>query len=159
MPMRKKVEGRSCRCAVRDVLDRIADRWSLLVLLRLERGSLRFSELKRVIGDISQRMLSQTLRRLEEEGLVAREVFSTAPPRVDYRLTELGSSLLVPVYHLVDWADSNHDRVRAARAAFRRRRAGSAGAASDPDDTPLVDNSDPVARGREEPAAGMGRPA
>ncbi|HWQ07780.1 MAG TPA: helix-turn-helix domain-containing protein [Holophaga sp.] len=121
MPMRKAVEGRSCQCAVRDVLDRISDRWSLLVLLRLEPGTLRFSDLRRAVGDISQRMLSQTVRRLEEEGLVGREVHPTVPPRVDYSLTELGRSLLVPVRHLVAWAETNHAQVRAARARFRSR--------------------------------------
>src|SRR5512142_1099030 len=103
MAMRKPVEG-YCHCAVRNVLDRIADRWSLLVLLHLETGTLRFSDLRRAVGDISQRMLSQTLRRLEEDGLVSREVFPTVPPRVDYSLTELGRSLLAPVRNLVAWA-------------------------------------------------------
>ncbi len=121
MPVRKAAEGGWRKCAVRDVLDRIADRWSLLVLLRLEQGTLRFSELRRAIPDISQRMLSQTVRRLEEEGLVSRKVHPTAPPQVDYSLTDLGRSLLVPVRSLVAWADSNRPRIHAARAAFKDR--------------------------------------
>jgi DNA-binding HxlR family transcriptional regulator len=121
MPMRKAVEGHSCHCAVRDVLDRIADRWSLLVLLRLERGTLRFSDLRRAVGDISQRMLSQTVRRLEEDGLIGREVHPSVPPRVDYSLTELGVSLLEPIRHMVAWAESNHTQIREARTVFRSR--------------------------------------
>lgn len=121
MAMRKAVEGHSCQCAIRDVLDRIADRWSLLVLMRLENGTLRFSDLRRAVGDISQRMLSQTVRRLEEEGLVARQVHPTVPPRVDYSLTELGRSLLVPVRQLVAWAKLNHAHIREARSRYRNR--------------------------------------
>ena len=123
MPMRKAVEGSSCRCAIRDVLDRIGDRWSLLVLLRLEQGTLRFSDLRRAVGDISQRMLSQTVRRLEEDGLVSRRVHPTVPPRVDYDLTELGRSLLGPVHHLVAWAKANHGQIRRARARYQDRAA------------------------------------
>ncbi len=119
MPMRKAVEGKMCKCAVRDVLDRISDRWSLLVLLQLEKGTMRFSELRRQVGDISQRMLSRTVRRLEEEGLVAREVYPTVPPRVDYSLTTLGRSLLRPVRVLVAWAEANRERIHAARASFK----------------------------------------
>lgn len=121
MPMRKAVEGPSCRCAIRDVIDRIGDRWSLLVLLKLHDGTLRFSDLRRAVGDISQRMLSQTVRRLEEDGFLTREVHPTVPPRVDYSLTELGRSLMGPVRHLVDWAKVNHGQIRKARAHYRRR--------------------------------------
>ncbi|MBX3735310.1 MAG: helix-turn-helix transcriptional regulator [Candidatus Didemnitutus sp.] len=106
------------RCPVRDVLDCIGDRWSLLTLSALERGTLRFTELKRAIGDISQRMLAQTLRTLERDGYVTREVFPTIPPRVEYTLTELGESLLAKVKPLVRWADENHARVRKARRAY-----------------------------------------
>ena len=120
MPMRKAVEGSSCRCAIRDVLDRIGDRWSLLVLLQRGKGTLRFSDLRRAVGDISQRMLSQTVRRLEEDGLVAREVHPTVPPRVDYSLTELGRSLMIPIRQLVDWAKLNHGQIRQARTRYRR---------------------------------------
>lgn len=105
-------------CPIRDVLDRIGDRWSLLVLQSLSGGTLRFTEVKRRIGDISQRMLAQTLRRLEQDGLISRSVQPTTPPRVDYALTALGHSLLQPIEALVDWAQSNHDAIRAARRAY-----------------------------------------
>jgi len=121
MPMRKVLEGRWRRCPVRDVLDRISDRWSLLVLINLEAGTLRFSDLRRAVGDISQRMLSQTVRRLEQDGLVLRTVHPSVPPRVDYRLTDLGRSLLVPVATLVAWANANRPRIHAARSAYERR--------------------------------------
>jgi len=119
MAMRKAVEGDWTRCPIRDVLDRIGDRWSLLVLTSLQSGTLRFSELRRAVGDISQRMLSQTVRRLEQDGLVSRRVFPTVPPRVDYSLTPLGLSLLVPVESLVEWAQENRSAIHAAREAFQ----------------------------------------
>lgn len=104
---------------MRDVLDCIGDRWSLLALLALKHGTLRFTELKRAIGDISQRMLAQTLRSLEEDGYVRRTVYPTAPPKVEYQLTELGKSLLTKVEPLVVWADENHARVRRARNVYK----------------------------------------
>ncbi len=97
---------------------------------RAEAGTLRFSELRRGVGDVSQRMLSQTVRRLEEDGLVAREVMPTVPPRVRYSLTDLGHSLLKPVRGLVAWADANRARIHAARVAFRKRQSTVGGAAS-----------------------------
>lgn len=105
-------------CPVRDVLDRVSDRWSVLVMHELSEGTLRFGELKAKIEDISQRMLAHTLRRLEEDGLVARKVFPTIPPRVDYTLTQLGQSLLIPLRGLMQWAAENHEAVRAARRAY-----------------------------------------
>lgn len=105
-------------CPIRDILDRIGDRWSLLVLWSLAPGTLRFTAIKREIGDISQRMLAQTLRRLEQDGFVSRTLHPTVPPRVDYTLTSLGLSFLVQLEALVAWADANHDAVRAARAAY-----------------------------------------
>lgn len=110
--------GQAERCPVRDVLDCIGDRWSLLTLASLEGGTLRFTELKRAIGDISQRMLAQTLRTLERDGYVTREVHPTIPPKVEYTLTELGESLLAKVKPLVRWAEENHVRVRKARKAY-----------------------------------------
>lgn len=107
------------RCPIRDVLERMGDRWSMLVLLTLkEQGKLRFSTLRTEIGDISQRMLSQTLRRLEQDGLISRTAYPTVPPRVDYALTELGSSFLNPMGELIRWAEANHQRVRAAREIY-----------------------------------------
>jgi DNA-binding HxlR family transcriptional regulator len=106
------------RCPIRDVLNRIGDRWSVLVVHELAGGTRRFSELKSAIEDISQRMLAQTLRRLEEDGFVTRSVHASIPPRVDYTLTPLGRSLLKPLNALVRWADEHHAAVRAARRAY-----------------------------------------
>lgn len=108
------------RCPVRDVLDFIGDRWSLLALLALKQGTLRFTEVKRAIGDISPRMLAQTLRSLEEDGYVQRTVYPMVPPKVEYQLTGLGESLLTKVEPLVAWADENHAHVRKARKAYVR---------------------------------------
>lgn len=109
------------RCPIRDVLDRVGDRWSLLILWSLVDGAKRFSELRRQIGDVSQRMLAQTVRRLEQDGLLSRTVTPTVPPRVDYSLTPLGRSFLEPLNTLVDWANRHHDAIRAARAAYAIR--------------------------------------
>jgi DNA-binding HxlR family transcriptional regulator len=118
MTLHKPKDPKSGLCPIRDVLDRLSDRWSLLVIHELEAGTLRFTVLKNRIGDVSQRMLAQTLRRLEQDGLVSREVFPTVPPRVEYTLTPLGHSLLVPLRTLIEWAVNNHDAVRAARASY-----------------------------------------
>lgn len=119
MVMRKPVEGEMQNCPVRDILDRISDRWSMLVIVHLQEGTLRFSDLRRTIGDISQRMLAQTVRRLEEDGFIARRVYPTVPPRVEYSLTPLGQSLLVPLGAFVTWADEHHGDIRASRQAYR----------------------------------------
>jgi DNA-binding HxlR family transcriptional regulator len=107
-------------CPVRGILDKLGDKWSMLIVLELSAGKQRFSELRRRIPDISQKMLTQTLRDLQRDGLVARQVFDTVPPSVEYRLTELGSSLLEPFGHLVVWANSNHDAISTARSQFDR---------------------------------------
>lgn len=106
------------KCPIRDVLDRLGDRWTVLVLKVLADGTLRFTEIRRRIDDISQRMLAQTLRRLEQDGLVSRTVHPTIPPRVDYTLTDLGRSMQEPLGAMVIWAADNHDKIRAARAAY-----------------------------------------
>ena len=106
------------RCPVRDVLDRVGDAWSVLVLLVLREGPTRFNALKRSIGDISQRMLTVTLRHLERDGFVSRTVFPTNPPQVEYGLTELGRSLAKQIDGLTVWATESHERVREARKAF-----------------------------------------
>ncbi len=109
-------------CPVRDVLNCIGDRWSLLILLTLaQEGVLRFTALKRAIGDISQRMLAQTLRGLERDGYVTRKIYPTIPPQVEYRLTNLGESLLAKIEPLVAWADQNHERAREARESYESR--------------------------------------
>ena len=116
MPPGPHAEG-SCR-AVASVLARVGDKWSVLVIMMLIDGPVRFNELKRKIGGISQRMLTLTLRGLERDGLVTRTIFPTIPPRVDYELTDLGRELLVPVHALGEWARSNIGRIYAAREKF-----------------------------------------
>lgn len=107
------------KCPVRGILDRIGDAWSVLVILLLDEASpRRFNALKRSIGDISQRMLAVTLRHLERDGLVAREVFPTNPPKVEYRLTNLGRSLVERMRGLTEWAVANDAAIKAARQAF-----------------------------------------
>ncbi len=105
-------------CPVRHVLDGIGDKWTILVLTVLKSQSRRFSELKREIGDISQRMLTQTLRKLERDGLVLREVTPSIPPRVDYSLTELGTSLTAQLQPLAEWALENRDAIARSRAEY-----------------------------------------
>jgi len=106
-----------CR-AVSDVLARVGDKWSVLVVTRLGNGPLRFNELRRAIGGISQRMLTLTLRGLERDGLVTRTVLPTVPPRVDYALTALGRDLLAPVSALGEWATRNQAKIARARERF-----------------------------------------
>jgi DNA-binding HxlR family transcriptional regulator len=105
-----------CR-AVSDVLARIGDKWSVLVVSRLGEEPQRFNELRRAIGSISQRMLTLTLRGLERDGLITRTVFPTIPPRVDYALTALGRDLLEPVSALGAWAIRNQGKIARAREA------------------------------------------
>ncbi|HEY1632265.1 MAG TPA: helix-turn-helix domain-containing protein [Rhizomicrobium sp.] len=112
-------ETSDCR-AVSGVLARIGDKWSVLIVTRLGPAPMRFNALKREIGGISQRMLTLTLRNLERDGLVTRTVFPTIPPRVDYALTPLGRSLLVPVQALGDWALKNQGKIAEARIKFDR---------------------------------------
>ena len=105
-------------CPIRGVLDKLGDKWSMLVILELSAGERRFSELKRQIPDISQKMLTQTLRVLQRDGLVARAVHATVPPAVSYDLTAMGKSLLTPFGALVAWADANPPATTSAREAF-----------------------------------------
>ena len=128
MTKRKTQEGTSeipgnlhvaedCR-AVSEVLSRVGDKWTVLVVSTLGDGPKRFNELRKALGSISQRMLTLTLRGLERDGLVTRTVFPTVPPRVDYELTELGRSLLEPVSELGLWARRHRVAIQAARARF-----------------------------------------
>lgn len=110
------------KCPIRDVLDRIGDRWSILILLTLREGKMRFMEILRDIPDISQRMLAKSVRKLEEDGFLDRTVYPTVPPKVEYELTDLGQSLLVQVNALVRWAEDNHDRIRESRILIQRQR-------------------------------------
>lgn len=118
------------KCPVRDVLDHIGDKWSLLILLTLVPGPTRFSAIQRAVPDISKRMLTQTLRHLERNGMIGRTVYPTKPPRVEYALAALGESLLVPVMHLLKWASTHHDEVRSARDRFDHAQQGGLAIAS-----------------------------
>ena len=119
MALHKSTDPHAGRCPIRDVLDRMGDRWSMLVLFTLQdRGTLRFTALRAEIQDVSPRMLAQTLRRLEQDGLVSRTVHPTIPPRVDYALTTLGTSFMQPLRGLISWADRHHEQVREARRAY-----------------------------------------
>jgi DNA-binding HxlR family transcriptional regulator len=113
-------------CEIRDLLDRLADKWSLLVIELLGTGSRRFTELHREIDEISQRMLTLTLRHLERDGLVTRTVHPVVPPRVDYALTGLGQSLLVAIEGLVSWTRAHRQEISTARAGYDARRSSSA---------------------------------
>jgi DNA-binding HxlR family transcriptional regulator len=105
-------------CPSRQVLDRIGDTWSVLVVASLAHGPQRYTELARRIGGITPKMLTQTLRGLERDGLISRTVRAAVPPRVDYELTKLGRSLLDLVGALEDWAETHIDDVLAARATY-----------------------------------------
>jgi DNA-binding HxlR family transcriptional regulator len=106
--------------ATREILSLVGDKWSVLVIVNLGEGTMRFSDLKRAIEGISQRMLTLTLRGLERDGLVKRTVFPTIPPRVDYELTRLGRTLLEPVTALATWAQRHKPEIQRAREAFAR---------------------------------------
>ena len=109
-----------CR-PVAEILARIGDKWSVLIVMLLSSGPKRFNEMRRLISGISQRMLTLTLRGLERDGLVTRTLFPTIPPRVDYELTPLGYSLRKPITALGEWAYANRSEIETARAKFDRR--------------------------------------
>jgi DNA-binding HxlR family transcriptional regulator len=108
------------RCPVRSLLDKIGDRWSMLLLAALASAPMRFSALARAVPDISKRMLTRTLRTLETDGLVHRDVQPTVPPSVTYSLTPLGESFALPLLGLIEWAEANFGAVREARARISR---------------------------------------
>jgi DNA-binding HxlR family transcriptional regulator len=108
-------------CKVREILDRVADKWSLLVIALLADRGRRFTELRSEIDGISQRMLTLTLRRLERDGLVRRTVHPVVPPRVDYDLTPLGTTLIGPIEALVQWTVDHAPEIAAARADYEAR--------------------------------------
>ncbi|CAM3243222.1 winged helix-turn-helix transcriptional regulator [Asticcacaulis taihuensis] len=120
-----QVEGRvdSSKCPIRDVMDHIGDKWSSLLMVALGTRPHRFGELKRAVPDISQRMLTQTLRDLQRDGLVSRHVFPTQPPSVEYRLTPLGESMMPPLMGLMKWAADHHAQIREARSDFAEAQA------------------------------------
>ena len=123
---RSPYEG-SCRAhgndgrAIRDILARIGDKWSLLVIATLHEGRLRFGELLGHIPGISQRMLTLTVRQLERDGIVTRTVYPEVPPRVEYELTDLGETLFVPARAIADWAVTHHDEIERSRAEYDAR--------------------------------------
>ena len=114
------LDGTDCR-SVTDILVRVGDKWSVMVVMTLHRGTRRFNELKRDLGGISQKMLTTTLRGLERDGFITRTVYPTIPPKVEYQLTDLGRDLAVPVVALGKWAIQNRSRVLAARQHFDHR--------------------------------------
>lgn len=114
-----KKYARHEQCPVRNVLDRFGDKWSILVLMILGEGKvMRFKDLNNAIDDISQKMLTVTLRTLEADGLVSRKVYSQIPPKVEYQLTDLGMSLIPYIKNLTNWALDNFDAIKKSREAF-----------------------------------------
>ena len=107
--------------AMGDILNRIGDKWSVMVVGHLTRKTMRFNELRHTIGGISQRMLTLTLRNLERDGLVTRTVYPEIPPRVEYALTELGKSLLVQLLHLANWAEDHFSEILKARKKYSKK--------------------------------------
>lgn len=117
----KKEEKENGVCPLRELLSRLGDKWSVLLILTLARmpeERARFSELKRSMPDISQRMLTATLRNLERDGLISREMFAEVPPRVEYQLTDLGLSILNPMREIVTWIEGNWSTIKSSRAVF-----------------------------------------
>ena len=110
-------------CPLREVLDRVGDKWSVLIVMDLREGSQRFNSLKRRIEGISQRMLSETLRQLERDGLVCRTVYAEQPVRVDYQLAALGRTLIEPIAALAAWSEQNRAKITAARLSYDRTHA------------------------------------
>ena len=115
VPMKLKCDVMNENCPSRKVLDRIADKWTSLVILALSDGTLRYGELKRRIGGVSQKMLTQTLRSLEEDGLLTRKIYPVVPPMVEYSLTPLGRSLNEPLTAIRKWAESHPEFVSRRR--------------------------------------------
>lgn len=107
-----------CTTFRREFFNRVGDKWTLWVVGQLAERAMRFNELQRAIGEVSQRMLTLTLRGLERDGLVSREVFPTVPPKVEYSLTPLGRTLLEPIQRLADWADDHEADIDRARRTF-----------------------------------------
>jgi DNA-binding HxlR family transcriptional regulator len=118
---KKPVHG---NCSIRHILDRFGDKWSILIISILGHvGKLRFNELNQQIGDISQKMLTVTLRSLEADGLISRKLFPEIPPRVEYELTDLGRSLLPHIEQLAGWAEQNMDCILKNRAKYAQKKA------------------------------------
>ena len=120
----KKEATKDGACPLRELLSRLGDKWSVLLILtlaRMPKEKARFSELKRSLPDISQRMLTATLRNLERDGLISREMFAEVPPRVEYQLTELGFSILNPMRDIVNWIEGNWTTIITSREVFDQK--------------------------------------
>jgi DNA-binding HxlR family transcriptional regulator len=102
-------------CPIRNVLDRVGDKWSVLIFCVLEDGDKRFNEIKRALGDITQRVLTSTLRKLETDGYITREVFPTSPPKVIYSLTDRGRELMALMTPMITWAEAHHGEIQESR--------------------------------------------
>lgn len=111
------------QCPVRDVLDRLGEKWTTLLVMALAEKPRRFVELTRLVPDISKRSLSHALRNLEEDGMITRHVFPTKPVSVEYRLSHLGQSMLIPLATLIAWAEKSHPDIKAARLRYQHREA------------------------------------
>ena len=116
-----RVVGQPTNCRAREVLQRVGDKWSMLVIDLLGQGTMRFTELHRSVDGITARMLTVTLRGLERDGIVTRTIHAVIPPRVEYALTPMGRTLLDTIGQLVSWADSHLPEIEAARAAYDAR--------------------------------------
>ncbi|MDX3774937.1 helix-turn-helix domain-containing protein [Chromatiaceae bacterium AAb-1] len=108
-------------CTIREVLDRVGDKWSMLLVMILQTGPKRYNELHHSIDNISQRILTLTLRNLERDGLITRTVTPTVPPRVDYSLSDLGHTLISPMLTLINWSEQHREAILAARQVFDNR--------------------------------------
>lgn len=117
---RIEIFSKTDKCPVRKVLDRFGDKWSMLVVMVLgEFGKMRFNELSKTIGDVSQKMLTVTLRTLEADGLVTRKIYPEIPPRVEYELTKMGESLVPYIQSLSEWAGKNLTAIEKSRKKFK----------------------------------------
>jgi DNA-binding HxlR family transcriptional regulator len=111
-------------CPFRNVLDQVGDKWSFLIFAVLEHGPKRFNEIKRLVGDISHRVLTKKLRDLEREGYVSRRVYPVSPPKVEYELTRLGRSVLRPIKRFLNWTLKAFPQIKSARETFDRQNVG-----------------------------------
>ncbi len=117
----RKCENDRDNCPVKDVLNRVGDKWSMLTVIMLsDHGTLRFNELHQVIDGISQKMLTVTLKMLEADGLLTRKMYAQIPPKVEYALTPLGESLVTPLMQLYDWANANMPEIKASRELYEK---------------------------------------
>ncbi|NRB40600.1 MAG: helix-turn-helix transcriptional regulator [Pseudomonadales bacterium] len=117
------IEDKHEDCPIRDILELIGDKWSLLILYVLNERPFRFNELKKVVGKISQRVLTQRLRTLERDGYVSRTVYPVSPPKVEYALTDLGLSLLMPLSQLEQWSRASYQQVQGNREKYDKENA------------------------------------